>query len=228
MTDPAASRPKRGLAVASLVLGLVGLPTFGVLCAGAMASVSLGVAALVKARREPALYGGQRLAVAGIVLSAASVLVTPFVAGFVAAFVIPYRERAKVASNEAAALADVQTLATAELSFRQRHGTFVLPECLEQPEVCLGGARRPSMLPKGFVATGAHAGYNRMFQPRYPEPPLPPGTSPLSVISFVYVATPLLPGRTGTRTFCADVSGRACYVAGPVPDEAETCPCTAP
>src|SRR5687768_14371196 len=109
--------PRRGFAIASLVLGILSLPTIGILLVGAMLSVILGVAALVKARDQPAEYGGRSMAIAGIVLSALSIVVMPFVLGIGAAIAIPSFLRARVSANEAAAIADVRAVVIAEIRY---------------------------------------------------------------------------------------------------------------
>lgn len=227
MSEVPATRPRRGLAIASLVLGLLSLPTLGLLCVGAMASVALGVAALVKARREPAEYGGSAMAVAGVLLSVASIVMMPFVAGIVAAIAIPLYARAQATANEAAAIADVRTFLAAEQAYRSRNGgAFDTPECLAAPAACLGdGADGLALLPPGFVATGTHKGYLRVFYPGSPPAALEPGMSPSSLASFAYLAIPSAPARMGVRSLCADATGRVCYVLGPLPKEmAPACP----
>src|SRR5687767_6068788 len=92
--------PRRGLAIASLVLGILGLPTLGLVGVGALAGIVLGIVALVKASRAPGEYGGRGLAVAGIALSTISIVVMPFVLGIVAAIAIPSLLRARISANE--------------------------------------------------------------------------------------------------------------------------------
>ena len=61
--------PKQGMAVASLALGILSIPSFGCLGVGAILGLTFGIIALVKANRSPAMYGGRGLAIAGIVTS---------------------------------------------------------------------------------------------------------------------------------------------------------------
>src|SRR5262245_17940397 len=93
---------RRGLAIASLMLGLLSLPTLGLVGFGAILAVILGVAALVKIRDEPERYEGKGFAIAGIASAAASILIMPFVLVFGAAMLLPTLMRARVASNERA------------------------------------------------------------------------------------------------------------------------------
>ncbi len=93
--------PHRGWAIASLVLGLLSLPTLGLLGVGAVLGIVFGVVALVKADRQPATYGGRGLAMSGIAASVLSFLMIPFI-GIIAAIAIPSLLRARIASNDAA------------------------------------------------------------------------------------------------------------------------------
>jgi hypothetical protein len=70
---------RQGLAIASLVLGILGVTCFGVL-AGIPALVC-GVIALVRANRRPAEYSGRGFAIAGVVMGAGSLVVTAILAG---------------------------------------------------------------------------------------------------------------------------------------------------
>ena len=77
----AAGQPRKGLAIASVVLGLLSLPTLGLLGVGALAGFILGIIAVVQATNRPTEYGGKRLAIVGMVLSALSVVIIPIILG---------------------------------------------------------------------------------------------------------------------------------------------------
>jgi hypothetical protein len=68
---PAAAGQRKGLAIASLVLGLIGLLTFGLFGVGAMLGLVLGGIAIWKATKQPAEYGGRGIAVGGLITNAA-------------------------------------------------------------------------------------------------------------------------------------------------------------
>src|SRR4051812_32804971 len=101
---------RRGYAIASLVLGILSLPTAGLLLVGAMLAVVLGVTGIVKADREPEEYDGRGLAMAGVILALISIVLAPFV-GIIAAIAIPAVLRSRLSSNEHAALAEVRQVA---------------------------------------------------------------------------------------------------------------------
>jgi periplasmic protein TonB len=65
---------RKGLAIASLALGLVGLVTLGGCGLGAVAGLVVGVMALIRARRDPTVHGGADVAWAGIVTNTLALL----------------------------------------------------------------------------------------------------------------------------------------------------------
>jgi protein TonB len=65
---------RKGLAIASLALGFVSLVTAGGCGVGALAGLTLGVVALMRARRDPYVDAGRDVAWAGIVTNGLAVL----------------------------------------------------------------------------------------------------------------------------------------------------------
>jgi hypothetical protein len=225
MSGPVPPRVHRGYAVASLILGILSLPTVGLLLVGAMTSVILGVVALVKESRQPEEYGGKGMAITGIVLSGVSILLMPVVAGIVAAIAIPSFLRARVSANEAAAIEHVHDVIRAEAQYQKLNaGYFDYPECLAKPEQCIPGHHGPSVIADRLVSTPEDKGYRRVFHPGPRAEPAPPKASPTSLMAFAYVVTPLSRGKTGLRTFCGDATGVICQATGPVVPELGVCP----
>ena len=225
MSNGAPRHVRRGYAIASLVLGILSIPTIGLLLVGAMTGVILGVVALVKANREPEEYGGKGMAITGIVLAAVSILIMPMVIGIVAAIAIPSLLRARVSANEAAALGDVRTVIAAEAAYQTENaGYFDRLECLGKPEQCIPGHHGSSMIDPRLLSTPEDKGYRRIFYPGPRAEPTPPKASPTSLMAFAYVATPVSPGKSGVRTFCGDATGIICHATGPVVPELGVCP----
>ena len=135
---------KKGLAIASLVLGILGMPWFTMLVAGLLAvllSMVIGTAGLViglampflipvvalisgivslkRANRQPREFGGKGLAIAGICCSGFSLLIIPIVA----AIAIPNLLAARRSANEGSAISSIKTLASAEDTLRRTRGT---------------------------------------------------------------------------------------------------------
>jgi hypothetical protein len=215
---------RRGYAVASLVLGILSIPTFGLLLVGAMTGVILGVVALVKESRQPEEYGGKGMAITGIVLAGVSIVILPFV-GIIAAIAIPSLLRARVSTNEATALGDVREVIMAEARYQKLNGGyFDRLECLAAPETCIPGHHGPSVIADRLLTTPEDKGYRRVFHPGPSAEPHPPKASPTSLMAFAYVATPISPGKSGVRTFCGDATGIICHATGPVVPELGVCP----
>lgn len=111
---------KSGLAIASMVLGILGFVTSIVLIGIPLALVGLvlGIVALVKANKTPHVYGGKGFAIAGVATGALATLFFPIIA----AIAIPNLLAARRAANEGAAIATVRTLAAAEDTYRATAG----------------------------------------------------------------------------------------------------------
>jgi len=107
---------KTGMATASLVLGIIGFFTAGLLGIGAIIGVILGGIALQRASKNPGEYGGKGLSIAGIALNSLSV-VSIFFIGIIAAIAIPNLLAARSAANEGAAIGSMRTLLQAEAEF---------------------------------------------------------------------------------------------------------------
>ena len=209
MSVPGRPAPRRGFAIASLILGILGLPTAGLALVGAMLGVVLGVVGLVKARNAPTEYGGKGMAVAGIALCVISVVVMPFFLGIIAAIAIPSFLRARVSANESAVLGDVRSVVAAEAAYQSFNGGhYDTLECLQSPPRCVPGYSGPALLGAELASMAPRHGYKRLFHAG-PPPSLAAGSkpvSPSSMTAFAYVAVPVHQGQTGVRAFCVDAS----------------------
>jgi hypothetical protein len=125
------------MAVFSLVLGILGLPTFGICGLGALIGMILGIVALGRANKAPAVYGGKGLAIGGIVTNALSLALIPILA----AIAIPSLLRARVSANESTAIGDMRTVISGEQTYATANGGYYDSlECLSNPyEGCIPG-----------------------------------------------------------------------------------------
>lgn len=115
------AKKRTGMAIASLVLGIISLPTLGLLGVGALAGIVLGLVALGRARRHPSEFGGQGLAIGGIVASVLSLLlIVPI--GIVTAIAIPNLLASRRAANEASAINSMRIVAEAEGIYQATRG----------------------------------------------------------------------------------------------------------
>ena len=61
--------PKKGLAIAALVLGIIGFFTVGIIGVGAIVGIILACIAMSRVKRDPWQYGGRGMAIAALVLN---------------------------------------------------------------------------------------------------------------------------------------------------------------
>lgn len=180
---------KKGLAIASLVIGIVDLFTFGLLGVGAIAGITLAIVALSKARRNPYAYGGQGLAIAGLVTSILSVvIIVPF--GIVAAIAIPNLLASRRAANEGASIAALRSIHSAEGVYQATRGNGAFGT-LDQ--LAADGLISPEL------ATGFRHGYKFTVDIKTGSYDGPPG--------FQAVGVPLTYRSTGVRSFYVDETG---------------------
>jgi type IV pilus assembly protein PilA len=216
-TPPPPTQPRQGLAIASLVIGILSLPSMGCLGVGAVLGIVLGIIALKRAGSSPREYGGRGFAIGGIVTSALSLVVAIPIVGIVAAIAIPSLLRARVSANEAATIGDVRTVIAGQAAYQSANcGSYGRLECLSHPRGtgCIADypAAAPSFLDAALTSAQAKSGYRRTFHPgaqlALTQGPGCPGGTGLE--SFAYTAVPETRGKTGVRGFCGDDSGRVC------------------
>jgi type II secretory pathway pseudopilin PulG len=134
---------KKGLAILSLVLGIIGMPpvsllvggllvgflavifgTVGVVIGGVLVlltipgGIATGIAAIVKANRNPRTYSGKGIAIAGVAISCVALLTIPMIA----AIAIPNFLAARRAANEATAVDAMQKIAAAQRTYAKNVG----------------------------------------------------------------------------------------------------------
>ena len=219
---------KQGMAIASLVLGILSLPSLGCLGIGALVAIVLGIVALTRANREPHVYGGKGFAIGGIVAAAMSLVVAIPVGGIVAAIAIPSLLRARTSANESATLGDIRTMISAQAAYQSSSGGYYgTPDCLARPKECIPNYDGPHFLDAELASAQVKSGYRRTFHPgpavssALDGSAVPPG----SLSTFAYVAVPANPGQTGIRAFCGDSGGRVCAVnSGGIDASGGECP----
>jgi type IV pilus assembly protein PilA len=112
---------KKGLAVFSLVLGVINLFTIGMLGVGAILGIILAVVAMNQVNRDPYVYGGKGLATAGLITSILSlVIMVPI--GIVAAIAIPNLLASRRAANEGATISVLRKIHSAEATYQATVG----------------------------------------------------------------------------------------------------------
>jgi hypothetical protein len=108
-----------GKAIISLICGL-----FFFFFPASIVAIIFGHLSLSEIKKSAGRLGGQGLAVAGLVLGYAGVAIIPVVL-IIAAIAIPNLLKARMAANEASAVANVHALVSAEINFASNHAQAV-------------------------------------------------------------------------------------------------------
>ncbi len=134
-------------------------------------------------------------------------LIVVAIIGIIAAIAIPSLLRARIAANETAAVGDVRAVISAEHTYAASNSAnYGNISCLGTPTACGFGAGTLPFIDSGIANQGAKAGYARSFAPG----PAGAGAPDPGILTFVYAATPVTVGQTGTRGFAGDNSGMIC------------------
>jgi hypothetical protein len=136
---------RNGLAVASLVLGIISIPTIGLLGVGAITAIVLGSIALNRIKKEPAIYGGKGMAVAGIITGVASLLLIA-VSGAIA---VPQMIQGLQTGRESAAIQTLRTIHIVEMNFEAINSRFATLEELA----------KSSLIDRNYSGGNAVSGY---------------------------------------------------------------------
>ena len=179
--------PTSGKAIGSLVCGLL----FFFFPASVVAII-LGHLSLSEIKRSAGRLGGQGLAIAGLVLGYAGVAFIPLIL-IIAAIAIPNLLHARMAANEASAVANVRTLGIVETSYSGNHTATGF--------TCSLSDLAQDRLISSELASGSSRGYN--FELSNCRPATDGGAN----IKFQVVASPQTADRSGVRAFCSDESG---------------------
>ena len=216
--SPYAQGPKlrSGLATASLVLGILGMFSLGILLIGSLIGLILGIRAVVKANREPYVYGGKGVAIGGIATNSFGILTIVPVA-IIAAIAIPNLLMARMLANEASAIGHLRRLATAEATYKSTVGEG------------RGFASMQELIASGAIPANSASKNGYQFKVRLLDLN---GNAALAgasnAVRFEVVATPDRYGSTGRRSFyvseqyvirCADKRGKEATSSDPDVDE---------
>jgi competence protein ComGC len=154
-------------------------------------AIIFGHLSLSEIRNSAGRLKGEGIAIAGLVLGYLGVVAIPFIL-IIAAIAIPNLLRARMAANEASAVASVRTIVTAEVSYSATHSNTGFTCSLSD----LGGAQ----LIDSDLARGRKNGYAIELSG------CSAGAEGGSNVKFQVVAYPLTRNQTGVRAFCADES----------------------
>jgi type II secretory pathway pseudopilin PulG len=187
-SEPQEEGPKKGLAIAALVLGIIGFFTAGLIFAGAITGIILACIAMSRAKRDPWQYGGHGMAVAALVLNIVA-LVSFVPMGIVAAIAIPNLLASRRAANEGAAQASLRALHSAEATYQATRGQGKYGTLSDLAAEGLIDTK---------LASGNRSGYH--FEVELT-------TDNLNYPGFTVVGVPMTYGSTGIRSFYIDETG---------------------
>jgi type IV pilus assembly protein PilA len=180
--------PKKGLAIAALVLGIISFFTIGILGVGAITGIVLACIAMSRVKRDPWQYGGRGMAIAALVLNIVS-LVSFVPMGIIAAIAIPNLLASRRAANEGSAMASLRTLHSAEATYQSTRGNGKFGTLSELAAEGLIDSK---------LATGTKNGYNFTVELT---------TNELNYPGFSIVGVPMTYRSTGVRSFYIDETG---------------------
>jgi hypothetical protein len=185
----AQSELRKGMAIASLVLGIVGFFTAGLLGLGAIVGVVLGGVAMNRAKRFPSEFGGHGIAMAGLVMNITSVaMIVPV--GIIAAIAIPNLLASRRAANEGGSIAILRRIQSAETTYQATRGRGSYGTLQDLVDA--------SLVPVA-LADGEHYGYR--FSVTIKE------HVPGEMATFQAGCVPLTYGNSGIRSFYVDDTG---------------------
>lgn len=141
--QPNNSGTKKGMAIASLVFGILGFPFVSMILGGLVSIVLamifgtvgaiagmavfllmiplgliLGIVAVCRVNKTPSVYGGKGLAIAGIICSACGILVMPVMA----IIAVPNLLASRRAANEGSTISSLRTISIAEGTYMSIKG----------------------------------------------------------------------------------------------------------
>lgn len=116
-------KPRTGMAIASLVCGILGL--LSCLPAGIVGCI-LGIVATVRANRDPARYGGKGLAISGICTGGVSVLMVPVLALMIS-IMLPSLARAREITKRAVSASNLRGIGQAAMVYAFDNGKVFPP-----------------------------------------------------------------------------------------------------
>jgi type II secretory pathway pseudopilin PulG len=180
---------KKGLAVASLVIGILNFLLFGIFVVPLVVGIVISIVALNKVKRYPQEYGGKSLAIGGLVTNVVTtVLLVPVL--IIAAIAIPNLLAARRAANEGATIKALRTIHSAEATYQARRG--------DGDYGTLTDLHGDSLI-SADLASGVKSGYRFKVEVLSRTKDRPAG--------FEVVAVPTEYGSTGRRSFFIDETG---------------------
>lgn len=195
-----------GKAVASLICGL-----FMWLFPAAVAAIILGHVSLSEIGRSAGRLKGRGLAITGLALGYAGIFLIPVIL-ILLAILIPNLLRARMAANEASAVASLRGINIAAIAYANTYGNGFPPSLRSMGGVrgALPGCDHAQLI-DSELAAGVRNGYTFFYLPTGAEPlsdkARAHGCSAPGSSAFELHADPVTRGATGERSFYSDQTG---------------------
>lgn len=134
-------------------------------------------------------------------------LIVVAIIAVIAAIAVPALLRARAAANEAGAIGDLRSVSAGEATYASANaGAYGMMTCLNTPSACGFGAATIPFIDAQLASLQPKQGYARSFL----AGPVGGGQPDPGLTAFVYAATPITLGVSGTRGFAVDSSARVC------------------
>ena len=186
-----------GKAVASLILGILGVTIFTVFAG--LPAIILGHISYSNIKKSMGRLKGSGMAIAGLVMGYLSVVSIPLIL-IIAAIAIPNLLRSRMAANEATAVGGLRTVYVAAGTYREVYKSF--PASLEELGPSSSGkadAQHADLIDMA-LASGQKTGYAYSYQ-------CTETGADGSCDKYFVSAVPLSRGSTGQRSFCSAEDG---------------------
>lgn len=195
-----ADAPNDGKAVASLICGILSVTLFSVFTG--LPAIILGHMSRASIRRSMGKLKGDGLALAGLIMGYISFAFFIPIMLIVAAIAIPNLLRARMAANEASAVASLRTIHVSEQNYLSTFNQGFSPDLQSLGGNCSGSKPDTShaCMIDSVLSSGHKSGYQFTYQPGEAD-------SDARVSKYFLIAAPLTPNTTGRNTFCTDESG---------------------
>ena len=192
---PLGEPPTSGKAIGSLICGL-----FGFFLPASIVAVVLGHLSLSEIRKSAGRLKGQGLATAGLVLGYMGIAFIPFFL-IIAAIAIPNLLRARMAANEASAVASVRTYNTAIANYAAQCTQKGFPLSTEQLGPGSGDCDHAGLIDRSLASERPiKSGYVFEYHVGATD-------ADGHIISYVISADPVTQSQTGMRHFYSDETG---------------------
>lgn len=206
-----------GMAIASLIFGILFI--FFPL---SIPAIVFGHIALSQIKRSSGRLGGRGLAIAGLVLGYLGIAVIPLIL-IIAAIAIPNLLRARIAANEASAVATLRSINSAQVAYQATYPAVGFARDLPSlggAEPCASGPAAACLLENRIAVASASSGLHGY---TFGVVTSADGTQ------YIVSAVPNARNQTGTRSFCSaeDSVVRVDSVEGAAPNH-ESCTSMAP